>query len=184
MSDFIDSRPQRLCKMCGTCCRVATTPKSYQELKELSAVGDKGAQDFLNLFEPYSSIEEARKVSATTVDNILKHSEDSDNITFYRCRHIQDNNLCGVYQDRLELCDRFPSSAWAVVPPGCGYEGWLFQKKEEIKQYVRRKKECKLEFEAMLKETDDSDITEKLIEGIKKIDSIIEMFSKYGSKDW
>lgn len=184
MSDFINSRPQRLCKMCGTCCRVATTPKPYQELKELAEAGDEGAKDFLNLFEPYSSIEEARKVSAATVDNILSQGDDSDNVTFYRCRYIQDNNLCGIYQDRPELCDRFPASAWAVVPPGCGFEGWLFQKQEEIKQKARKHKEYKLEFEAMIKETKDSEKIEKLSEGIRKIDSMIDMLSQYGSENW
>lgn len=188
MSDFIDSRPQRLCKMCGTCCRVATTPKSYQELLALAEAGDKGAKDFLTLFVPYESIEEARKVSAATVDNILEKMltpEDSNQeITFYHCKHIQDNNLCGIYKERLELCDRFPSTAWAVAPPGCGFEGWLFQKREEIKQRTRKQKEYKLEFEAMLKETDDPEKIEKLKQGIAKIDSMVEMLSKYGSKDW
>lgn len=184
MNDFINSRPQRLCKMCGTCCRVVALPKSYKELQELAKNGDKEAMDFLELFEPYLSVDEARKVSPETVDNILEYYNEDCECIFYKCRFILDNNLCSRYENRKEVCNRFPSTAWAVAPPGCGYEGWLFQKKEEIKQYVRRKKECKLEFEAMLKETDDSAKIEKLLEGIKKIDCIIEMFSKYGSKDW
>lgn len=170
--------------MCGTCCRVVALPKSYKELQELAKNEDKEAMDFLELFEPYLSVDEARKVSSETVDNILKYYNEDCECIFYKCRFILDNNLCSRYENRKELCDRFPSTAWAVTPLGCGFEGWLFQKKEEIKQYVRRKKECKLQFEAMLKETDDPDRIEKLLEGIKKIDCIIEMFSKYGSKDW
>lgn len=184
MEDFIATRPQRLCKMCGKCCRVITLPKSYKELQELADNGDKEATDFLELFEPYSSIEEARKASSETVDNILKYYDEDNECVFYKCRFLLDNNLCSRYENKKELCDRFPSSAWTVIPPGCGYEGWLFQKNEEIRQYVRRKKERKLEFEAMLKETDDPDNIEKLLEVIKKIDCIVEMFSKYGSKDW
>lgn len=188
MSEFIDSRPQRLCKMCGTCCRVATTPKTYEELLALLEEGDQGAKDFLDLFVPYPSVEDARKVSAKTVDNILKQMLSSEypdlKITFYHCKYIQDNNLCGIYKERRELCDRFPSSAWAVAPPGCGFEGWLFQKREEVKQRTRRQKEYKLEFEALLKETNDPEKIEKLKNGIAKIDNMIEMLSKYGAKDW
>lgn len=188
MSEFLDSRPQRLCLMCGKCCRLSTAPKTYKELLELVKNDDEGAKDFLKIFEPYSSIEEARKHSPQTVDNILKTitgaGEDPNKVTFYTCRHIQDNNLCGIYKERPELCDRFPSSPWAVVPPGCGYEGWLFKKREEIKQKIRKQKELMLEFETELKTNQNPEIRKKLEEGIEKIKSMIEMFAQYGSKDW
>ena len=171
--------------MCGRCCRVATTPKTHEELLELSAGGDESAQDFLSIFEPYPSIEDARKVSASTVDNILKHIENSDRpVTFYRCKYIQDNNMCGIYEIRPELCRRAPSTAGAVFPPGCGFEGWLFQKREETKSYIRKKKEELIEYNIMLEMTQDPEKMFKIKQIIEKIESIIEMHHKYGSKDW
>ena len=188
LEDFIESRPQELCLMCGRCCRVATTPKLHKDLVKLAEDGDESAKEFLTLFEPYSSIEDARKVDAKIVDNILKviesAGEDINKVTFYRCKYIMDNNLCGRYKDRLDICKRFPSTMYAVVPPGCGFEGWLFQKKEEIKKKVRQYKEIRLELEVGLKMSQDVEIIKRNEEAIRKIDNIIERYAKYGAKDW
>lgn len=188
MDKFIESRPQRLCLMCGKCCRVATTHISYEELLELAKNGEESAIDFLKIFEPYPSVEEARKVCAKTVDNILenvKYSPDApEKMTFYKCKYIGDDNLCGIYQQRPEVCERFPSSPWAVVPTGCGYEGWLFQKREEIKQKIRKQKETLREFEVLLKTVKDPEIIKKLEQAISKTKDIIDSLAKYGSQDW
>jgi len=188
LNDFIKSRPQELCLMCGKCCRVSTTSKTYMELLELVEQGDEGAINFLGIFEPYSSIEEARKVSPETVDNILKYvgytPAHGEKITFYRCKHILDNNLCGIYEKRPELCDRFPSTCWAVIPPGCGFEGWLFKKIEETKQKIRKQKEIIFELEIYLKELNDPEKIEKVQEAIKKANETIGFFAQYGAKDW
>jgi len=187
--EFVRTRPQRLCKMCGKCCRMSTTPYSYEELQASVAEGHRGAIDFLEIFEPYPSIEEARKHDAEIVDNIIKNLKadgkfDEKKLTFYRCRHIMDNNLCGIYLDRKILCDNFPSSPWAVAPPGCGFEGWLFQKREEVKQKVRKLKEDLLDFELLLKEEQSPERTTKLKDAIEKTKDIINYYAKYGSADW
>ena len=36
---FLDRRPQRLCKMCGKCCRVVTASLSYEELQKRAKEG-------------------------------------------------------------------------------------------------------------------------------------------------
>ena len=87
---FWDKRPQSLCKKCGMCCRIATTPKSHEELLQLAAAGDQGAIDFLEIFEPYASIEDAMLVDRAQVERIGY----DENTTFYKCRFIQKNNLC------------------------------------------------------------------------------------------
>lgn len=122
-NEDINSRPQRLCKKCGKCCRI------------------------------------------------------------YNCNHLGEDNLCLVYEDRPENCHNFPCSPWEEIPEGCGFEGWLFQKREEIKQQVRKHKETLLLFEVMLK-TANPEQVEKLTEDIEKIGQIIEIYAKYGSKDW
>lgn len=188
-NDFFKSRPQRLCHMCGKCCRVSTTAYSYEELKKLASQGEEGAIDFLKIFEPYPSIEEAKKYGEKTVNNIINGLKENDaydenNLTFYRCRYITDNNLCSIYENRPELCDRFPSSPWAVVPPGCGFEGWLFQQREFKKQQVRKLKEYLLDVETMLLDLKDLEQIEKTKEAIEKVKKTIEFYGKYGSADW
>lgn len=188
MSDFVKSRPQRLCLMCGKCCRVATTYISYDQLLEIAKNGDDGAKDFLKIFEPYPSTEAAREVCAPIVDNIIEKLKDSpnppDKLTFYKCRYIGDDNLCGIYKDRPELCERFPSSPWAVVPPNCGYEGWLFQKREEIKQKIRKQKEIAVELKIQLKSIKNPDLIKRIEEALAKTNDIIEAYAQYGANDW
>ena len=160
--NYLAKRPQYLCNMCGKCCRVVTTSIPYKGLLEMSAKGDKGAKDFLSLFVPYESIEAARKVDAEVVDNIINRLIDDgnyreDEITFYGCKYLQDNNLCSRYENRLDLCRHCPSSPWSIVPPGCGFEGWLFWQREEIKQKIRRSKEELLELNLLRMRTKDEE---------------------------
>ena len=174
--------------MCGKCCRLATTYIPYQELLDLVEKGDEGAKDFLNIFEPYPSTEVAMKAYPDIVENILmnvkRSGESVDKVTFYKCKYILDNNLCGIYEKRPELCERFPTSAWAVIPPGCGYEGWMFKCREELKQKIRKQKETLIEFEAELKNEHTPEMKLKLEAAIQKIKDIVTVYAKYGSEDW
>lgn len=186
--NYLEKRPQSLCKMCGRCCRMVTIPQPYEEVQKLAAEGHEGAIDFLKLFEPYESIEEARKIDASMVDNVIRLQKQDgkpyDNLRFYHCRFILDNNLCGNYKDRPALCNHFPSTPWAIVPPGCGFEGWLFWKREDIKQKVRKEKEELIELSLLKKKTNDKETLDKIELVQQKLQRNIEMFKKYGSEDW
>ena len=186
---FFERRPQVLCKMCGKCCRMSTTSKTYEEIKSLADAGDKGALDFLEIFEPYESVEAAKNADSATVNNIIKMlssdgNYDESKMTFYHCRFIGDDNLCSKYLDRKELCKHFPSSPWAVVPPGCGFEGWLFTQREEIKRKVRKEKEELLELKLLKSRTTNKESLEKIELVEQKINRNIELYSQHGSKDW
>ena len=178
---FLERRPQRLCKMCGKCCRVATASFSYEELQELVKEGNKSAIEFLDTFEPYKTLQDALDADEKTVKNI----PDWENKTFYHCKHIKDNsNLCPKYEDRFEVCRTFPTSPWAIVPPGCGFEGWLFQEREMHKKRIRQLKEEQILYKTKLK-TDISKKEKSLYEKlIKQIDARIALFSKYGAENW
>ena len=187
--NYLAKRPQYLCNMCGKCCRVVTTSIPYKGLLEMSAKGDKGAKDFLSLFVPYESIETARKVDAEVVDNIINRLIDDgnyreDEITFYGCKYLQDNNLCSRYENRLDLCRHCPSSPWSIVPPGCGFEGWLFWQREEIKQKIRRSKEELLELNLLRMRTKDEETLKRISSVEHKITKNIEAYKKYGSDNW
>lgn len=177
---YLERRPQRLCLMCGRCCRVATASISHEELLKAFEDGEQSAKEFLEIFEPYPSYEDAMKVDEALVKNI----PDYENKTFYRCRFIQDDNLCSRYETRYEVCRAFPTSPWAVIPPGCGYEGWNFVEREKHKQRIRKLKEEQILYKSKLT-TNIPNKEKKLYEKlIKKIDERINLFEKYGSKDW
>ena len=187
--NYLAKRPQHLCHMCGKCCRVVTTSLSYAELKQMEQDGDKGAVDFLSLFVPYDSIESARNVDAGVVDNIINRlksdgSFDEKEITFYGCKYLQDNNLCSRYETRLDLCKHCPSTPWSVVPPGCGFEGWLFWQREEIKQKIRKSKEELLELKLLRMRTKDENTLQKINIVEHKIQRGIDLYKKYGSENW
>ena len=187
--NYLAKRPQHLCHMCGKCCRVVTTSLSYAELKQMGQDGDKGAVDFLSLFVPYDSIESARNVDAGVVDNIINRlksdgSFDEKKITFYGCKYLQDNNLCSRYETRLDLCKHCPSTPWSIVPPGCGFEGWLFWQREEIKQKIRKSKEELLELKLLRMRTKDENTLQKINVVEHKIPRGIDFYKKYGSENW
>lgn len=174
-----------LCLKCGTCCRVATTYIPFEKLKKLSEQGDERAKDFLSVFEPYDCIEDARKVSPETVENIIQNSSlDESEITFYKCKYIGENNLCTNYENRPTLCRVFPRTAWAVVPPNCGYSWFLFNQREEIKQKIRAKKEELIELELLKNKTKNEETLSKINSVIEKLKENIDMYNKYGSQNW
>lgn len=187
--NYLSSRPENLCHMCGLCCRVATTTIPYNKILELVKQDDEGAKDFLELFEPYPSIEDARKVSAAVVDNIINGLKEDGNyneneMTFYKCRYLKDDNLCSRYETRVLLCKHFPASPWAIVPPGCGYEGWLFIKREEVKQKIRKIKEELIELELLKKKTKSQELLAKIDTVINKMHHSIDLYKKHGSENW
>ena len=175
-----DRRPQELCKKCGKCCRIVTTAKSYEELQKLAAEGDKGALDFLELFEPYESIEEAMLVDREQVEHIGY----DENTTFYKCHFLQKNNLCSRYDTRKELCRHCPSTPFVILPPGCGFTEWIENEKLKIVKKVQDlKKERELYRLALLRGCDENKkiMLNKLI---TSIDNYINTYAKYGSLDW
>lgn len=187
--NYLSKRPQELCHMCGRCCRVVTTSKSYEELKELEAKNDNGACEFLKIFVPYPSIEAARAVDSELVDNVIFHLKEDGNYdlnktSFYYCKYLLDNNLCSIYEERPELCRHCPCTPWAIVPPGCGFEGWLFLEREKVKEKIRKAKEELLELKLLKTRNTDENILKKISSVEHKIHSTIELYKKYGSYDW
>ncbi len=187
---YLARRPQELCLMCGRCCRVATTSTPYDELLKLQEAGDYGACEFLRVFVPYSSIEEARSVDARIVDNIINLKKidgvyDEQKMTFYRCKYITDDNLCPIYEERPELCKHCPSTPWSIVPPDCGFEGWLFMEREKAKERVRKAKEELYELKLLRqKNSNDEEILKKIASVEHKLQTTIGLYNRYGSADW
>lgn len=187
--NYLDKRPQSLCKMCGKCCRVVTTSTPYSKLKELADNGDEGAIDFLSIFVPYESIEAAKAVDEGVVNNIINMLSmdgryNEEETSFYYCKYLRDDNMCSNYENRLTLCKHFPSTPWAIVPPGCGFEGWLFLKREEDKQRVRKAKEELLELQLLRKRTTNEETLKKISIVEQKLQKNIDYHKKHGSENW
>lgn len=131
-----------MCHKCGKCCRSATTYNSYAKLQEMVAAGEQEAIDFLEIFEPYDSIEDARQVEPEQVEQVMKVIEsrddmDANDVTFYHCRYVSPEGLCTIYERRPRCCREAPAHGWSVMPPGCGFEGWQFEQREKQKRMIR-----------------------------------------------
>ncbi len=151
--EVLEERPD-LCQKCGRCCRSATTYHSYKELLKMVEEGEQEAIDFLEIFEPFPSIEEARKVVPEQVDQVLRVLSDREDfdindVTFYHCRYVTEEGLCGIYERRPRCCIDAPYHGWAVMPPGCGFEGWQFRQRETQKADIRKLKEVQFQMEML-----------------------------------
>lgn len=150
MSDIVNrvkelmKLPQELCHTCGKCCRIATFKGGYT-YEQVVALSEKeaeteeelaqidGAKDYLTIFEPYESTEAARKVAPEFVDHALKYYEKKDDeMSFFCCKYLKENNLCDIHEDRPQLCRMYPiPHERTFFNPGCGFEK---QSKENLKE--------------------------------------------------
>jgi len=143
--------PQELCKTCGKCCRIATFKEglTYEEVLALSqknpenddeAIQIDGAKDFLTIFKPYKSIEKAKEYTPEFVKEALKRTNRKENeITFFYCRYIDENNLCKIHEDRPHLCRMYPIPHYRTLfNPRCGFEEQAKKNWEEIEQILKQ----------------------------------------------
>lgn len=186
--DFFKNRPQELCKMCGMCCKLATTAVSYEQLQREAEEGLQSAIDFLSIFHKYESYEEAYKVNPKHVENVTKtmkevHGEDFLP-EFYYCNYVNSDNTCGIYEKRPKVCKRAPASPWMLMAPECGYNDWLKEQRAKHMKYVIDLKEIV----SILKDYPLDYFVEakgktagQLIEEYQKI---IDSYKRYGSDNW
>jgi len=181
--------PQRLCKMCGRCCKAIIPEYSYEELENMLDQKERQANVFLEIFNRYPSIEEARKVVPEQVDQVLENLSavegyDESKISFYYCPHITDKNMCSIHLTRPDCCRLAPRHGWSLMPPGCGFEGWQFKLRERVKKSIRLLKEYLYESQILYGENQipGKNMTTGELEEL--INKKIEPWIKYGSKFW
>jgi Fe-S-cluster containining protein len=193
MNSYVNNRkdvyPNGLCRKCGRCCKVIVNPDyTYEELTAMREKGEEYAKEFLNLFEPYPSVEAAKRVDEAAVNNIIEKLKsqlyNTSNITFYHCRYISSDNLCAIYEERPEICAKYPATGWVVVPPKCGYEAWGFIQRENDMQAVRKAKEAIIDLDIVKNKSTDPHFPEKIESVRKKLNSVIDTFYRYGSNNW
>ncbi len=187
--ESIADRPD-LCHKCGRCCRSATTFNSYKRLLEMVEEGNQEAIDFLEIFEPFPSLDEARKVVPEQVERVIeivKEREDMklEELTFYHCRYVTEEGLCGIYERRPRCCKDAPYNGWSVMPPGCGFEGWQFEQREKQKADIRKLKEVQFQMEMLSPDGVHMPTRNMTLDDLRaSINEAIAPWKNYGSEHW
>lgn len=114
------------CVGCATCCNLACSEFSPEELRQKADNGDNFAQQFLSVFIPYESKEEARKVYPEYIELLEKNKE--YDVYFYHCPKLTEDKKCSDYENRPQICRDFPDNPLSILPSSCGYKQW----KEEV----------------------------------------------------
>lgn len=121
-NEILKLRENYSCNGCATCCNLACSEFSYDELKKRAKNGDKFATQFTGIFIPYKSKEEARKVYPQYIE-LLDNSVDEE-VYFYHCPKLNDCKRCSDYENRPQICRDFPDNPLSILPKSCGYYEW------------------------------------------------------------
>ena len=119
-AQVLDYRKEFSCKGCATCCNLACSEFSYEELKEKAENGDNFAQQFTSIFVPYNSREEAERV----YPEYLEMLKDKGDVYFYHCPKLTECKRCSDYENRPDICRHFPDNPLDILPKSCGYYPW------------------------------------------------------------
>jgi Fe-S-cluster containining protein len=116
------------CGRCASCCKLASSEYSFEELKERAKNGDIFSAQFVSIFTPYESKEEPRKIYPDYIDLLEKKFPDNMPIYFYYCPKLGADGLCTDYENRPDICRDFPTSPLVAFPVKCSFNKW----KEEV----------------------------------------------------
>ena len=108
--EILAYRSQFKCVGCATCCNLACSEFSPAELKQKAENGDNFAAQFLSVFVPYASKEDARKVYPEYIKMLEENKE--DNVYFYHCPKLTEDKRCSDYENRPQICRDFPDKQW------------------------------------------------------------------------
>lgn len=127
--EILKERKDYKCLGCATCCNLACSEFSPDELKKRAEGGDNFAKQFLSIFIPYSSKEEARKVYPEYIALLEENKEDE--VYFYHCPKLTEDKRCSDYENRPQICRDFPDNPLTLLPVSCGFCGWK-EKSEDM----------------------------------------------------
>lgn len=125
-NEILAYRKEFSCVGCGTCCKLACSEFSPEQLKIKAENGDRFANQFLSVFVPYNSKEDARSIYPEYIKMLEDNKEEE--VYFYHCPKLTECNRCSDYGNRPQICRDFPDNPLALLPKSCGYIKW----KEEV----------------------------------------------------
>lgn len=117
------------CIKCGSCCKLAATPNSPEDLKKLADNGDKFAKEFITYFKPYEDFDVIKNLYPDYFDTVDVTNE---KLYFYHCDLVTEDNLCPKYEDRPQICKDFPENPIDILPIKCGFKGWQEEVLDDI----------------------------------------------------
>lgn len=126
---IMDKKDEFSCSRCAACCKLATSEYSYDQLKQRAMRGDKFSRDFVSVFVPYSTEEEARNANPEFF-KLLEDTMKDNRVYYYYCPKL-DGNTCTIYENRPQICKDFPHNPLKLLPQTCAYNEW---KKSVAKQ--------------------------------------------------
>ncbi len=148
--EIIAYRENFHCNGCATCCNLACSEFSPEELKAKAENGDKFAKQFMSIFIPYKTKEEAQKIYPEYL-KLLSDNVDEP-VYFYHCPKLNDCKRCSDYENRPQICRDFPDNPLSILPESCGFYEWrkevepiamMLHAMVEIIDYYKQKIPCK-----------------------------------------
>ena len=120
---IMDKRSDFECNKCGACCKLAVSEYSYTQLKQRAMRGDKFSEDFVSVFVPFESEEEAKAANPEYFE-LLNNIVQEDKIYYYYCPKLGSDNLCTIYENRPFICKDFPHNPLKLLPSACSFNEW------------------------------------------------------------
>lgn len=142
---IMDKKNEYECNKCGDCCRLAVSEYSYEQLKQRAFRGDKFSKDFLSVFVPFNTVEDAKKANPEYFDALGDLVDDKT--YYYYCPKLKDN-LCSDYENRPDICKDFPHNPLKLLPSRCSFNAWrievskqsmLLKAKTDIIEFYKQK---------------------------------------------
>lgn len=120
---ILECRKKFSCSCCSACCKLACSEFSNEELVLKAKNGDNFASQFVSVFIPYESEEEAQKVYPEYFE-LLKNKAPNEKVYFYHCPKVTEEGRCPDYENRPQICRDFPDNPISFLPKNCGYVKW------------------------------------------------------------
>ena len=120
---MFEYRKQFECIGCATCCKLACSEFSYEQLQKKAAKGDNFATQFISVFIPYEDENVARAIYPEYFE-LLAEKLDGEKSYFYHCPKLTSENRCSDYENRPQICRDFPDNPISLLPKACGYSCW------------------------------------------------------------
>lgn len=124
---ILEYRSNFNCVGCATCCKLACSEFSYEELKQKAQNGDNFAQQFTSIFIPYEDETEPQRIYPEYIE-LLNEKLEGEKVYFYYCPKLTNKNRCSDYKNRPKICRDFPDNPLSLLPKTCGFSKW----KDEI----------------------------------------------------
>jgi Fe-S-cluster containining protein len=84
--------------------------------------GDKFSRDFVSVFVPYETEEQAKSVNPEYFE-LLAETMEEQKVYFYYCPKLVGNS-CSDYENRPDICKDFPHNPLKLLPSTCSFNIW------------------------------------------------------------